>query len=133
MKNLKFLPLAMFVFSSLVLTSCKKDIEDKLPGDAWTAAITYSADGLSFAGTGTMTFKEDGTGTSSTTFLGETDTDTFTWTSVGEESITITSTEDLVPVAMTYTVTTNEKDEQVWTMSITEDETTVKIDVKLTR
>jgi hypothetical protein len=147
MKNLKFLPLAIFVFASLVLTSCKKDVADKLPGDAWNGTMTYTVSGSytylgqtlpvaseSESESVKITFNEDGTGTSVDS---EGESDSFTWTSEGEETVTIIDDE----MSLKFTVTTNEKDEQVWTLSETVNTSddgisysyTTKIDVKLTR
>lgn len=129
MKTLKFLPIALFVFSAVLFTSCKKEVEDNLPGD-WNMSMTVSFNGLvGEAATGTAKFNEDGTGT--TTVEGE--TDSFTWSST-DETVTMKFDDD---EAITMDVITNEKDEQEWKGTMTETveglTLTIEITIKLTK
>lgn len=118
MKSLKILPL--FILSvGLFLSSCKKEAEDRIPGD-WTATITSTETDMpaggtasteSETGTGTAKFNEDGTGT--ITVWGE--TVSLTW-SATEENVTLTIDGDILILE----IVENEKNTQEWKMTETE-------------
>ena len=120
MKNLKFLPIVFIAFFALTLTSCKKDTEDRLPGDAWSMNYSVAGGDESYSGTGSVTFNEDGTGTS--TFEGY--TSAFSWTAT-ETTITF--------IGEVYQIETNDKSKQVFTATETEDGDTYVTTITLTR
>jgi hypothetical protein len=119
MKKIIVAPLLLFVLS-LSLTSCKKDIEDRLPGD-WNVRImstdkfSNNADAevieATDNSTGTATFNEDGTGSISADGF----TLAFSW-STAEEKVIMNygfSTQ-------TYTVLVDEEKSQHWETNETE-------------
>jgi hypothetical protein len=114
MKKFTILPL-VFLLGLISFTSCKKDVEDRLPGD-WTGtyAVTESGveDGESFSESGTyavsMTFDENGTYIATV----DGDIDGGTWVAT-EELVTLDGDRP-------YTVITNDRKEQVWEYSETE-------------
>lgn len=89
MKKLRIIPLVLFVFS-ITLTSCKKEVEDRLPGE-WNITLTETTtlpSPDSDINTGTMTFNEDGTGILSITD-DEPSSTSFEWYSNGEDKVAI--------------------------------------------
>lgn len=120
MKNLKLLPLAIVAFA-LTFTSCKKDPEDRIPGewnviieDTWTETEpdgTTETDSESLAGT--AVFNDDGTAIM--TIGGE--AEALTWIATEEDVTLIFDGEPL-----TFEVVENEKKTQEWKYSDTESE-----------
>ncbi len=119
MKSLKFLSLATFAFASVVLTSCNKDVEDRLPGDwtfveveSWTNTITSTGAVIATddtdSETGKVTFNEDGTGTWTDQ---DGDKKTITWSS--------SDTQVIINGDEVWTIKTNEKESQEWEMNYT--------------
>jgi hypothetical protein len=113
MKKILSLPF-LFVMTSLIfLTSCKKDIEDRLPGD-WSYNYEYiisssnTGESEKETITGKISFDEDGTGT----WIMEGDVIDITW-AVKEKTVTIYASDN----AVVYNAITNEKDKQVWEKS----------------
>lgn len=89
MKKLRIIPLVLFVFS-IILTSCKKEVEGRLPGE-WNITITETTtlpSPDSDINTGTMTLNEDGTGILSITD-DEAFSTSFEWISNGEDKVAI--------------------------------------------
>lgn len=99
---MKKLGLFFAIVSSLLLTSCSKDVEDNLPG-TWNATVTQTVLTQSISFSGTMTFNEDGTGSS----VLDGDSDTFTWSLNDEEELTIDND-------LTLGNDTNEEEKQVF-------------------
>ena len=135
------------IYIQLLLTSCKKDIENRLLGDAWSSTSTktengtYTKNGQSYnlktknkITIDILKFNDNGTG-SSTKSNG--DVESFNWSSNGEKEIKITTNN----VGQLFEVSINEKDEQVWNFEETTteslDEITftnhINIESKLTR
>ena len=122
MKKFTFLLLtAMMVLTLGTSCSKEKQLAKRLEGtwaiDKWDGTITPTGGGIAtpftFTNVGTMTFKEDGTGSYSITTAGTTQNGTINWTNT---STTVTITESGEPTKI-YTVITNEKEKQVWTTS----------------
>lgn len=100
----------------LGFTSCKKDVEDRLPG-SWTGTLTINEvsktteDGNTTSETDNesistdLTFNENGTGIMSL----EGEMLAFSWTANDDEVSLILDDEPLL-----FKVTTNKKDEQEW-------------------
>lgn len=126
MKKFTFILLSAFMVFSMATTSCSKEkqLEKRLAGDwaleKWDATISDPGTGQSqtfnFTNAGTMTFKEGGTGTYSLVAAGTTQNGNFNWVNT---ATTVTITESGEPVKI-YTVTTNEKERQVWTTTYVE-------------
>ena len=105
MKKIIVAPLLLFVLS-LSLTSCKKDVEDRLPGD-WKLTSTETTTlptPDSDVDVGTITFNEDGTGTITV----EEETSAFVWSST-DEKVSITVDETLL-----FDIIVNESKLQQW-------------------
>lgn len=96
---------------------------------------TSSATGISgtfpfaYTNIGTITFKSDNTGSYSYTIAGSKLNSTFTWDNTGT-SVTITEP-NKTPVA--FTVTTNEKTNQVWTANLSDANGTTNLTMTLTK
>ena len=126
MKKINFLPLVLFIAVSTFFTSCKKDVEDRLPGN-WAATWTETEVEEFTDSTGTstststetiksnFTFDENGTGTLTI----ENEVINFTWTAT-EETFTMTMTVDGDSETLVFDVLTNKKDEQKWTTTMTD-------------
>ena len=104
----------------LGFTSCKKDVEDRLPGD-WTGTLSVNyvykttENGITSSETDNeslltkLTFNENGTGimTVDGGMLA------FSWTANEDEATLILEGEPII-----FKVTTNEKDEQEWNATV---------------
>lgn len=131
MKSLRFLP-AFLLLALVTFSSCKKDVEDRLPGDwDFTMTSTYS---VSLAGvtqesdsdtyTGTITFKEDGTYILTSIEDGDTEVETGDWTAT---ETTVILDDDLV-----FEIVTNKRKEQEWKISETETDEGIEVTYELT-
>ena len=103
---MKKIAILFSIFSIILITSCTKELEDRLPG-TWDFSSSYKYAEMTETITGLITFNEDGTGTLTTDCDGCDGTSSFTWTSNSEGDLIIDGDE-------TYTNEVNKKKEQVF-------------------
>lgn len=101
---------------ALMFTSCSNDVEDRLPG-TWNAVVvqTLSVQSYTTTLTGSMTFNEDGTGTS--TFENDPDSDSFTWTLDDDGNLSMEDGDWGINDNMKLSNDTNEEEKQVFSGS----------------
>lgn len=117
---------ALIVALTILFTSCKKDPEDRLPGDwdmVWTITTSANIMGVQESDTdietGTVKFDEDGTGIMTI----DGDAMAITWSATEDKVTIIIDGEGVV-----FDVIENERKTQKWEYSITETETDYEYD-----
>ena len=121
---MKKLVVLFSMFAVILMTSCTKEVGDRLPG-TWDLDYSYTFAGISESASGSITFNDDGTGTV-TLDLEDSETEAFTWVSNSDGDLTIDGDE-------TYSNEVNKKKEQVFTRSESEDGISIEVEMKLTK
>jgi ABC-type amino acid transport substrate-binding protein len=135
---------ALLLISAATFTSCSKEkkFAKRLEG-TWTidkATLVDSSATINFTTTGsTFNFKEDGKGEYTFAWVSTNpvavvaDAGTMTWDNTDDEKVTMVTTSALPgsdPTTWNWTVTTNEKESQVWEATLDGDKYTLNFSKK---
>ena len=123
---MKKIAILFSIFSIILITSCTKKLENRLPG-TWDFSRSYKyAEITTDTWTGSITFNEDGTGTETIDCDSCDATDSFTWTSTSGEYLQFNGDD-------TYTNEVNKKTEQVFKIIVEYGGNTSERELRLTK